>query len=99
VSVFSTGIVETQKHRAFIYILLIFLYIDPFATEVVLFLKSEIGTCDFVQSIIAGLTRNLNLNLNPRIHDRLTMCGGLRVKPAMTEGVVAMTVRFVFSCL
>ncbi|MDR0385252.1 MAG: hypothetical protein LBH60_04160 [Prevotellaceae bacterium] len=43
------------------------------------------------------------INLNPCIHNRLTMCAGLRlrlrVKPAMTEGVVAMTVQFVFSCL
>jgi ABC-type nitrate/sulfonate/bicarbonate transport system ATPase subunit len=30
---------------------------------------------------------------------RLKMYGGLRVKPVMTVGVVAMTVRFVFSCL
>jgi hypothetical protein len=37
--------------------------------------------------VIAGLT----CNLNPRIHDRLMKCGGLRIKPAMTDGVVTMT--------
>jgi hypothetical protein len=42
---------------------------------------------DMAGSVIAGLTRNLN----PRIRYRLTMCRGLRVKPAMTDGVVALS--------
>jgi hypothetical protein len=63
--------------------------IDPFATEVVLFLKSGVNDVSY-SSILFARKGNIFITA--------WMCGGLRVEPAMTEEVVAMTVRFVFSC-
>jgi hypothetical protein len=58
-------------------------YIDPFATGVVLFLKLGINDVSY-SSILFARKGNIFIIA--------WMCGGLRVEPAMTAGVVAMTV-------
>ncbi|MDR0386205.1 MAG: hypothetical protein LBH60_09025 [Prevotellaceae bacterium] len=42
--------------------------------------------CLSLQAVIAGLTRNLN----PRIHDRLTVCGGLRAGQLFDAGYLLL---------